>query len=97
MITTKVKYKSDFISESKSYVSSVEKNLINSAIGKNSVSFGKKITPLCLLDTKRIVYETKLNSESDKIVRNILLEMLQTAERNNPGISFRIMPPNCCI
>ena len=85
---TKLKYRSDFFSESKSYVLKIEKNLINAAVGKNAISFGSKITSLNLLDTNRIIYETKLNNDSDKLIRNIILEMIKTAEKSNPGVSF---------
>jgi len=85
---TKLKSRPIFLGECNSYVSRLQQNILNAAHGKSTISFGSKITNLNLLDVRRIVYETKLEDETNKLIRNVILEMIQTGEQRCPGISF---------
>ena len=83
METTKLKYRIDFLEECLEYTECLKQNLLSSAMGKLSFSFGKQITNSNALDVLRTVYETKASNESSAILRNAVLEMALTSKNKN--------------
>lgn len=88
METTKLKYRIDFLEECLEYTEQLKQNLLSSAMGKLSFSFGKQITSSNALDVLRTVYETKASNESSAILRNAILEMVLTSKNKNTSALF---------
>tara|TARA_Y100000310_G_scaffold120621_1_gene119381 strand:+ start:8614 stop:9930 length:1317 start_codon:yes stop_codon:yes gene_type:complete len=76
--------KREFEPAVQSLIYKIKKNLLKVVASNLDISFGKNLSKLYLLDAIRLVYEIKTDSPEEAIFKNIILEMMLSAQKTFP-------------